>query len=70
MREITIVCPIFNEEENIEFFIKNFNEIFKNHPDYKFSILFADNNSTDSSREILKKLYRKKRYQVHKICKK
>tara|TARA_B100001996_G_scaffold378844_1_gene363633 strand:- start:59 stop:982 length:924 start_codon:yes stop_codon:yes gene_type:complete len=56
MREITIVCPIFNEEENIDFFIKNFNEIFKNHPDYKFSILFADNNSTDSSREILKKI--------------
>ena len=56
MKEITIVCPIFNEEENIELFIKNFNEIFKNHPNYKFSILFADNASTDLSRKILKKI--------------
>ena len=29
MKEIKIVCQIFNEEENIEFFIKNFNIIFK-----------------------------------------
>ena len=56
MKEITIVCPIFNEEENIELFKKNFNEVFKNHPSYKFSILFADNASTDFSREILKKI--------------
>ena len=56
MKEITIVCPIFNEEENIKKFIKNFNEIFKNHLNYKFSILFADNASTDFSSRILKKI--------------
>lgn len=56
MKEITIVCPIFNEEVNIELFIKSFDEIFTNHPNYSFSILFADNASTDRSNEILKRI--------------
>lgn len=59
MKKITIVCPIFNEEENIELFILNFTQIFKNHTNYKFSILFADNASTDSSSQILKKICEK-----------
>ena len=59
MKKITIVSPIFNEEENIELFIGNFTQIFKNHPNYKFSILFSDNASTDSSRQILKKICKK-----------
>ena len=54
--KICIILPAFNEEENIELFIKSFNEIFKNHQDYKFSILFADNASTDKSRQILNKI--------------
>ncbi len=56
MKEITILCPIFNEEENIELFIKNFTQIFKNHPNYKFFILFADNASTDTSSQLLKNI--------------
>ena len=56
MKEITILCPIFNEQENIELFIKNFTQIFKNHPNYKFSILFADNASSDSSSQLLKNI--------------
>lgn len=56
MKEITIVCPIYNEEQNIELFIKKFTQIFKNHPRYKFSILFADNASTDLSSQILRNI--------------
>lgn len=61
MKEITIVCPIFNEEENIKLFIKSFDEIFINHPNYSFSILFADNASTDRSNEILKRICTEKK---------
>ena len=61
MKEITILCPIFNEQENIELFIKNFTQIFKNHPNYKFSILFADNASSDSSSQLLKNICKENR---------
>ena len=54
MKEITIICPIFNEEENINRFIYKFKEIFKHNDKYKFFILFADNASTDNSKKFCK----------------
>tara|TARA_Y100000389_G_C17427334_1_gene500363 strand:+ start:772 stop:1695 length:924 start_codon:yes stop_codon:yes gene_type:complete len=56
VKEITIICPIFNEEKNIDFFINAFNKIFKEHSEFKFSILFADNASTDNSYQVLKSI--------------
>lgn len=59
MREITIICPIYNEEKNIKIFIKRFLKIFRKINKYKFIILFADNNSTDNSGTIIKNICKK-----------
>ena len=46
MTDISIVIPIFNEEDNIEIL---FNEISKNIPKkIKYEIIFIDDGSTDT----------------------
>ena len=54
MKNITIICPIYNEEENIKIFVETFSQIFEKNQDFSFSILFADNNSTDKSYDLIK----------------
>jgi glycosyltransferase involved in cell wall biosynthesis len=55
-KTITILCPVFNESENIE----NFYKVFHNHvqllKDYRFNFIFADNHSTDDSFSIIQRL--------------
>lgn len=52
---ISIVVPVFNEEESLENFYKELNDVFLN--DYeKHEIIFVDDGSTDSSLEILKQI--------------
>ncbi len=59
MEKITVICPIFNEEKNIEIFVKTFSQIFNEYKEIDFSILFADNNSSDNSYEIIKSICEK-----------
>ena len=54
MKNITIICPVYNEEENIKIFVATFSQIFEKYKDLSFSILFADNNSTDKSYDLIK----------------
>ncbi len=56
MKHILIVIPCFNEEDNIEELYKALKKQFSNLPAYRFSILFADNHSTDKSWSIIKTL--------------
>ncbi len=54
---IGILCPVFNEEENILIFYNSFLETTsKLSRNYSFEFLFADNCSTDSSFLIIKSL--------------
>ena len=54
IKQITIICPVYNEELNIVRFIESFNEIFLNYKKrYQFSYLFLDNNSVDQTIKIL-----------------
>ena len=57
MKEITIMIPTFNEEENI---IPIYCEIVKMFKDklwgYRYKILFIDNKSTDSTRLLIRNL--------------
>lgn len=56
-KSVTILCPVFNEEENVEYFFSEFSKYLnKLSSKYKFNFLFADNNSTDSTFELLKKI--------------
>jgi glycosyltransferase involved in cell wall biosynthesis len=49
MKKIVIISPCFNEEKNILEFYSRLNSHLKKIDDYKFSIIFIDNNSTDNT---------------------
>jgi len=55
-KKITILCPVFNEVENIENFYNIFSQYTQNIPGYKFNYVFTDNHSTDGSFEVVKRL--------------
>jgi len=57
MTKISIVSPCYNEEANIEACYDAVRSVFeKELPDYEYEHIFADNASSDQSREILHRL--------------
>lgn len=47
---ITILCPVYNEAENVEYFVTEFSRVINTiDSHYSFEFLFADNCSTDST---------------------
>ena len=59
MLKLSIVIPIYNEQETLETLISKVNAV-----DYDKEILLIDDFSTDGTREILKKYENKKGFQV------
>jgi len=55
-KKITILCPVFNEVENIENFYNVFSQYTRDIVGYKFNYVFTDNHSTDGSFELIKHL--------------
>jgi polyisoprenyl-phosphate glycosyltransferase len=54
---ISICIPILNEEDNIELIYKKILSIFNKYKNnYDYEIIFTDNNSSDKSFEIIKKI--------------
>jgi glycosyltransferase involved in cell wall biosynthesis len=54
---IGILCPVYNEEENIEIFLLEYQEISRKLPgNFKVEYLFVDNCSTDDTEKILTQL--------------
>jgi dolichol-phosphate mannosyltransferase len=60
-KKITIICPVFNEESNIKDFYISFSAIFEKLSIYNFTIIFADNYSTDNSFKLIEELCKKDR---------
>jgi glycosyltransferase involved in cell wall biosynthesis len=58
-KKITIICPILNEENNIIDFYNLFTKIFDKLSIYNFSIIFADNKSSDKSLKLIEELCEK-----------
>lgn len=57
---VTILCPVFNESENVECFVQRFSDVICTIDlNYSFEFLFADNCSTDDTFERLIKLQNK-----------
>jgi dolichol-phosphate mannosyltransferase len=55
MKKIDILCPVYNESENILFFISEFDRIIPRYKEkYEITFYFADNCSTDNTLDILK----------------
>ncbi len=46
---ISIIVPVFNEEENILNIIIRITTVFKKLPEYSYEIIFTDNRSTDQT---------------------
>lgn len=53
LMKLSLVVPVFNEEESIPELIKQINSSLKD-GDYKYEIIFIDDGSTDGSLDILK----------------
>src|SRR5210317_2583820 len=72
---LSIIIPVLNESNNIE---KLTNRIIKYLKNYKYEIIFVDDNSADNSRAILEKLknkynffnpiFRKKKRDLTQFC--
>lgn len=57
MKKISIVVPCYNEEENVEALASAIKETFrKDLEDYRYEIIFIDNDSRDRTREIIRRL--------------
>lgn len=60
MKKISILIPCYNEEENIAAIYKAVTAIIqKNLSDYEYEIVFAENCSTDTTRDIIRILCKK-----------
>tara|TARA_B100000989_G_scaffold72938_1_gene51225 strand:+ start:1488 stop:2201 length:714 start_codon:yes stop_codon:yes gene_type:complete len=67
---LSIIIPLYNEERNIEkIFLKIHKNLFSN---LNYEIIFVDDESTDDSSKILKKLSKKNKnvFHLHRIGKK
>lgn len=57
MKAISIVVPCYNEEANIEALAQAIKDIFRHRlGSYRYEIIFIDNDSSDASRDIIRKL--------------
>lgn len=57
MKTISVVVPCYNEEENVEAMALAVKEIFvRDLPDYDYELIYIDNDSKDSTREIIRRL--------------
>lgn len=55
MKTISIVVPCYNEEENVEVLREAIDKTFlQKLPDYTYELIFIDNDSQDSTREIIR----------------
>lgn len=59
-KTISIVIPTYNEEGNVYYAYETLNRLFtETLPDYSMNIIFADNYSTDRTRELIREICRK-----------
>lgn len=57
MKTVSIVVPCYNEEENVGPLSQAIKEIFRSElADYQYELLFIDNDSRDSTRELLRRM--------------
>ena len=55
-KKISIVGSCYNEEGNLQEFYDRIIKVMNQFPQYSYEIIIADNCSTDSSRNILRRI--------------
>lgn len=53
MKHISIITPTFNEADNVLFLYDRIKDVCLNIPNYRFTLTFIDNDSSDGTQEIL-----------------
>ena len=53
---ISVVIPLFNEQENIPILTDRLNNLFANNKEYNAEVVFVDDGSTDQSLETIRRL--------------
>ncbi|MCQ2390471.1 MAG: glycosyltransferase family 2 protein [Kiritimatiellae bacterium] len=56
MKLISIVSPCYNEAENLSLLYRRVTDVMTGYPQYDYEIIWADNASTDNSRELMRRL--------------
>ena len=56
MKKISVVAGCFNEAENIEEFVSRVRNVFAGLPQYELEIIVIDNDSSDGTQDILRRL--------------
>ncbi len=59
---VTILTPVFNEEQNLPIYEKAVTGILQSRKDYNFSFLFIDDGSSDRSWEIIREICSRNRH--------
>lgn len=59
MKRISYCVPCYNEEKNIQEVYNQLTELKNKLPNYDYEIIFEDNNSTDNTQNIIRKLCEK-----------
>ena len=55
-KKISIIIPVFNNQDSLELLHTQIVKIFKENSHIEYQIIFVDDCSNDNSREILKKI--------------
>lgn len=56
LKLISVVCPCYNEQDNVEEVFSQLKAVFAQLPDYRWELIFIDNDSQDNTKTILRKL--------------
>ena len=68
MKKISIITPVYNEEENIQYYYDRVVKVIDEIKNYDFEIIFTDNCSTDNTFSLLSSLSDKdRRIKVYKF---
>ena len=62
MEKVAVLVPVYNEEDTIEYFFKEFSKVLKK--EYKFSFVVVNDGSTDNTEEVVINLKKKMGYPV------
>ncbi len=58
-KKISIIVPVYNEEDVLESFFKELRKVIDQLPDFKWEVIFVDDGSQDGSWEVIKKIIKK-----------
>lgn len=58
-KQLSIVVPMYNEQETIELLYKELNRVAADMPDYTFEYLFVNDGSKDHTLDIIRRLAEK-----------